>query len=170
MTGYIKKGQKLVLASFIAMLLIFLFSSSACVCIPEGSLGMIGTVYEWTDAPAGAVSKIYIEYVVPDSDVKPTLKEMQENFTSDISTVPLGDVKIAIGLKEAIEKMGEEYYNLETDSATGGNFDDSWVTIPTRVQYLVKANKLGYIEAVGETEDVGLGTLVIIVIMVKDNK
>jgi hypothetical protein len=164
---YRVKIQRLILMIISAMLLIFLLTSPACVCIADGSLEVRGTTYEWIDAPAGATSKIYIEYVVTDSDVEPTLKEMQENIAGDISTVPLGSVNIGIELKELIEK-GEEYYWV-TRSDVRGNIDDFWVVPPLRAQFLVKASKSGYKEVVGEVEHRGVGTLVIIVILVKDN-
>ena len=169
MMGYIAKGQRLILMSLSAMLLLFLLTSSACLCIPDGSLEVNGKTYEWIDAPAGAASKIYIEYVFTDSDVEPTLKKMQENIASDISKVPLNGVEIAIGLKESIEKIGEEYYHWETHSDVSGNIDDYWMVTYLKAQLLVRASKSGYMEVLGEAEYGGIGTLVIIVILVKDN-
>jgi hypothetical protein len=166
MTGYIKKGQRLILTSFSAILLLFLLTSSACPA--DGSLEVRGTAYEWTDVPAGATSRIYIENVALDREIEPTLKEMQENIASDISTAPLGDVKIAIELKELIEK-GEEEYFWVTRSDSSGNIDDYWVVPPVRVQLLVKASKSGYMEVIGEAEHGGVSNFVIIVVLVKDN-
>ncbi len=162
-----KARSKRLLLVLLSAILLLLLTSSACPA--DGSLEVRGTAYEWIDAPAGATSKIYIENSVPESDVEQTLKEMQEIVTSDISTVPLGDVKIAIGVKESIEKLGEEYYHYETFSDSSGNIDELWVVPPVRVQFLVKASKSGYMEVIGEAEHGGVSNFVIIVVLVKDN-
>jgi hypothetical protein len=170
--GYIKKGQQLILTSFSAMkrrtfkiiaLVAFLVLGSCvlpCGCA-EGVMEIKGMAYEWIDAPSVATSRIYIENSVLESDVEPTLKEMQENIASDISTVPLGDVKIAIGIKEVIEKLGEKYYSRETFSDFNGDIYLHHMSPAIASEYLVKASKSGYMEVVGEAEPGDTGTIVI---------
>ena len=185
-----KKTLKIIILVALANVLFFtvVWAWSYFVTIPingDGALSITGTVYEWTNAPKGAKSTIYVDYFIPNTeweiktncylrlryttDIEKTLKGMQENVAHGFSIVPLGDVVVEMGWKESIEGRDKEIYRWERTSDNTGNIY-AWIIAPGEGEYIVKASKPGYLEVLGEvTHHKAYSHAVMIVILARDD-
>jgi len=136
----------------------------------DSYVGVKGVAFEWVDAPADATSRIYITSVANETDLDPALVKALATLPGTITKAPLQNVNIAAGDSSNIQTKGDKYYWYRTSSNSTGEFEISKVTGPQRNPMRVKASKAGYMEAIGEAENVDyMFILAVVVILVKNS-
>ena len=145
------KKKILIIALSLLGILLFLGSCSALLSwvlrdFGDGLLEFNGVVYEWTNAPADAVSKLYIE-TNPESET--AIADITGKLSKDIEKTALEDAVVRVGERKGMETQGVEAYHHAAISDMNGNFDYFHVVSPRKRKMLIWVAKPGYIEVTG---------------------
>lgn len=141
--------------------MILLLQIASCIPFADRYIEVMGTVYEWTNAPEDATSVIYISSY-------DKLEKIINDIIQDMEVVPITEANIQIGEKKDFTNNDcvNCYFNIFTDD--DGEFreiKDAFI-IPDTFQVMVTS--AGYIKVTGELDTRDVGSHAIVAVLVKD--
>jgi hypothetical protein len=120
---------KIAVMAIAGILVSFMMFLTSC----DGSLNVIGTVYELVDASPTTHSEVYVDRPLPDN----------------IQLIPVENANVTVTFKSWLDE-GSKLNVAHTITNADGDFKTGGVADPAKNSYVVVINKVGYLEASAE--------------------